>query len=108
MDIDAASQRWLAELSKYQFKIHYRTGRSNKAADALSRLDQPPKYDKDMIKQWCEHICESDVNQPIKPKEDACTSHMATTNSDSSIVYETNKIVYSVNINKVDVFGEEC
>ena len=103
MDIDATSQRWLAELSKYQFKIHYRTGRSNKAADALSRLDQPPKYDKDMIKQWCEDICDSDVNQPIKPKEDSCTSHMATTNSDSSIDYETNKIAYSVNINKVDV-----
>ena len=69
----------------------------------LSRLDQPPKYDKDMIKQWCEDICDSDVNQPIKPKEDSCTSHMATTNSDSSIDYETSKISYSVNINKVDV-----
>ena len=62
MDIDATSQRWLTELSKNPFKIHYRTGRSNKAADALSSLDQPPKYDKDMVKQWCEDICDSDVN----------------------------------------------
>ena len=68
MDIYAARQRWLAELSKYPFKIHYRTGISNKSADALSRLDEPPKYDKDMIKQWCEDTCDSDVNQAIKPK----------------------------------------
>ena len=31
---------------------------------------------------------------------------MATTNSDSSIDYEINKIVYSVNINKVDVLNK--
>ena len=56
-----------------------------------------------MIKQWCEDICDSDVNQAIKTKEDAYTSHMATTNSDSSIYYETNEIAYATKIDKVDV-----
>ena len=44
-------------------------------------------------------MCDSDEMLAIKPKEGSCTSHMATTNSNSSIHYETN----SVNINKVDV-----
>ena len=36
LDIDAVSQRWIAELSKYDFQIVYRTGKSNTAADSLS------------------------------------------------------------------------
>ena len=34
--LDATGQRWIANLANYNFKIHYRSGKSNKDADALS------------------------------------------------------------------------
>lgn len=34
----AMSHRWLASLSNYNCKLHYKTGKSNRAADGLSRL----------------------------------------------------------------------
>ena len=52
LDIDAVSQRWIAELSKYDFQIVYRTGKSNTAADSLSRLTSPIKDD-GTLQQWC-------------------------------------------------------
>ena len=36
--LDATGQRWVAALSIYNFQIFYRSGRSNKNADALSRI----------------------------------------------------------------------
>lgn len=36
--LDATSHRWLAALSTFSFKLHYRAGRQNLDADALSRL----------------------------------------------------------------------
>lgn len=36
--LDATGHRWLAALSNYNFKIKYKPGKSNVAADALSRL----------------------------------------------------------------------
>ena len=53
MNIDATSQRWCAELAKYDFLVHYRTGKSNTAADSLSRLTEPEKVDQDALKDWC-------------------------------------------------------
>ena len=38
MNVDSISQRWATELSKFDFEIVYRTGKSNTAADRLSRL----------------------------------------------------------------------
>ena len=35
--LDASQIQWLSELALFDFTIHYRTGRSNRAADALSR-----------------------------------------------------------------------
>ena len=35
--LGASQIRWLSELALFDFTIHYRTGRSNRAADALSR-----------------------------------------------------------------------
>ena len=52
LDIDAVSQRWIAELRKYDFQIVYRTGKSNTAADSLSRLTSPIKDD-GTLQQWC-------------------------------------------------------
>ena len=36
--LDATGQRWVAALSIYDFQIFYRSGKSNKNADALSRI----------------------------------------------------------------------
>ena len=36
--LDAIGQRWVATLSIYDFQIFYRSGKSNKNADALSRI----------------------------------------------------------------------
>ena len=36
--LDATGQRWVAALSIYNFQIFYRSGRSNKNVDALSRI----------------------------------------------------------------------
>ena len=38
--LDACRQRWVAELSSYNFNIVYRPGKSNTNADALSRMHQ--------------------------------------------------------------------
>ena len=56
MDIDAVSQRWCAELAKFDFKIHYRTGKSNTAADSLSRIAEPDQVDPVIMKRWCQDI----------------------------------------------------
>ena len=36
--LDATGQRWIASLGNYNFRIHYRSGKSNIDADALSRI----------------------------------------------------------------------
>ena len=51
MDIDAVSQRWCAELAKFDFKIHYRSGKTNTAADSLSRMVEPDQPDPLVLKQ---------------------------------------------------------
>ena len=35
--LDATGQRWVASLANYDFTIHYRSGKQNTEADALSR-----------------------------------------------------------------------
>ena len=36
--LDATGHRWVANLANYNFRLHYRTGKSNVEADALSRI----------------------------------------------------------------------
>ena len=36
--LDGTGQRWIANLANYNFKIFYRSGKSNIDADALSRI----------------------------------------------------------------------
>ena len=39
--LDAASHCWVASLAKYNFRLHYRAGKANIDADALSRVSWP-------------------------------------------------------------------
>ena len=41
--LDAMGHRWVASLSRYNFDIMYKTGASNRDADALSRIKWPQK-----------------------------------------------------------------
>ena len=36
--LDATGQRWIAALANYNFSLHYRLGKTNVEADALSRI----------------------------------------------------------------------
>ena len=44
--LDATGQRWVARLADYNFNLHYRSGKSNKDTDALSRIPWTKSYDK--------------------------------------------------------------
>ena len=41
--------RWAQELPRYHFRIDYRQGKANRAADALSRFSQRNKDDKEKL-----------------------------------------------------------
>ena len=40
-NLDAASQRWVAQLASYKFALEYQKGKDNTVADFLSHLDDP-------------------------------------------------------------------
>lgn len=61
--LDAASHRWLAALSTYNFKLQYRAGSQNRDADALSRrphlqsVDACPQDERALVEQFTrEHV----------------------------------------------------
>ena len=54
------SQRWCAELAKFNFKIHYRSGKTNTATDSLSRMVEPDQPDPLVLKQWCKDVLADD------------------------------------------------
>ena len=66
--LDAIGQRWLAELSTYEFEIFYKPGRQNGDADGLSRRPHPEierglctqGIDQDVFKEICALISGSD------------------------------------------------
>ena len=39
-NLDAAGQRWVAQLASYNFSLEYQKGKDNTVADFLSRLDE--------------------------------------------------------------------
>ena len=51
--LDATGLRWVAELSLYHFSIRYRPGRSNAAADALSRIEEDITLSSDSVQAIC-------------------------------------------------------
>ena len=48
--LDSMTHRWVAELSQFNFSISYRSGKSNVAADALSRKDEKVKLSEETVK----------------------------------------------------------
>ena len=40
-NLDAAGQRWVAQLASYNFSLEYQKGKGNTVANFLSRLDEP-------------------------------------------------------------------
>uniref|UniRef100_A0A8C7YJX3 Gypsy retrotransposon integrase-like protein 1 n=1 Tax=Oryzias sinensis TaxID=183150 RepID=A0A8C7YJX3_9TELE len=87
--LDAASHRWLAALSTYNFTLQYRAGKQNLDADALSRRPHDPSSDvssdndDDFIHQFTqEHSCETGrVSQEVIAA--ICQSCLARSNSQS-------------------------
>ena len=37
-ELDATGQRWVASLANYNFRLHYKSGKTNMNADALSQI----------------------------------------------------------------------
>ena len=66
--LDAIGQRWVADLSNYNFSLHYKPGTSNKAADALSRIQWPDCAEDKIPPEAVQSICFAALvdNPPIQ------------------------------------------
>ena len=74
--LDATGHRWLAELSLYNFKIKYRSGKKNADADGLSRVpDTSPEDVRIIDRDAIEAMCESLSQQEISCIEQLCVSN---------------------------------
>ena len=82
--LDATGHRWVALLSNFQFNIVYRSGRSNRDADALSRIKWPHSVDRKVINAvFMSHLCSS-----ISPVETIYMSSVDQEGSDSLLLPE--------------------
>ena len=82
--LDATGHRWVALLSNFQFNIVYRSGRSNRDADALSRIKWPHSVDRKVINAvLMSHLC-----SPISPVETIYMSSVDQEGSDSLLLPE--------------------
>ena len=63
--LDATTQRWVAALASYTFKIFYWSGKQNVEADALSRIE----WDKDDMAAELEQGCCLESSLPLVPPQ---------------------------------------
>ena len=66
--LDATGQRWLAELSNYNCKISYRSGKKNADADGLSRrseTDEITTVFPDVLKAMCNSLVTDTEQAPF-------------------------------------------
>ena len=61
--IDATSQRWCSDLADFNLTVNYKSGVSNVAADALSRLHEDDNQldDANCYHKWCK-----DISRPVQ------------------------------------------
>ena len=62
--LDATAQRWVASLANYDFTIHYRSGKQNTEADALSRIKWQHE-DSVQVKATLARGSNADTNIPL-------------------------------------------
>ena len=112
LEVDAVSQRWAAELSRFDFDIEYRSGKSNTTADSLSRLAEPNKDEED-VKFWCRSKCPGKVKTVLQVQgvsntavDNAKLSWRKIQASDENIQYVINNIVNNKKINYKKVARE--
>ena len=48
--LDASGQRWITSLVNYSFSLHYKSGKTNIEADALSRMPERISIDREPVK----------------------------------------------------------
>ncbi len=63
--LDATGQRWVSQLANYNFRIHYRSGKANVDADALSRLQIPAEHPIQVMAQHVVQAALDSVQQEI-------------------------------------------
>ena len=56
--LDAMGHRWVASLSSYEFDIVYRSGASNRDADALSRIEWPQQLQEGVSQPVVQAMCQ--------------------------------------------------
>ena len=77
--LGATEQRWVAKLAPYDLKIRYRSGKSNRVADALSRYPSygggNPDKQVDVIALVNQLTCSSPIPVGIRDRDTAsgCT-----------------------------------
>ena len=106
------SQRWAAELSRFDFDIEYRIGKSNTAADSISRLAEPNK-DEGEVNLWCRSKSPGMVKTVLQVQgvsnttaDNAKLSWRKIQDSDENIQYAINNIVNNKKINYKKVARE--
>ena len=99
------SQRWAAELSRFDFDVEYRSDKSNTVADSLSRLAEANK-DEGEVKFWCRSKCPGMVKTVLQVQvvsnaavDNAKLSWRKILASDENIQYVINNIVNNKKIN---------
>ena len=87
--IDATSQRWVAQLEPYDFRVVYRPGVNNVVADALSRKYDDEEFDnKQHIQHWARQKCEGFESE--KSQHIAATTVQDTTDTTPTTNFDWN------------------
>ena len=75
--LDAIGQRWVASLANYDFRIFYKTGKTNVEVDALSRIprSEHTKIDAPTVKAIINVVPHTDLSEyNFHPMDIVCKS----------------------------------